>query len=102
MTIAYRVAEIVLACIVNESLIQATVPDDWRQAIVAPIYKNGEKYDPANYRPVSLTCICCKTLEHILMSKIMQHLSEHDILVESQHGCLLRKVLRDSTCTVYP
>ena len=37
-------------------------------------------------RPVSLTCICCKTLEHILVSKIMQHLSEHDILVESQHG----------------
>ena len=35
---------------------------------------------------VYLTCICCKTLEHILVSKIMQHLSEYDILVESQHG----------------
>ena len=78
----------VLECIFNQSLIHATVPDDWRQANVAPIYKKGEKYDPANYRPVSLTCICCKTLEHILVSKIMQHLSEHDIhvLVGSQHG----------------
>ena len=46
----------------------------------------GEKYDPANYRPVSLICICWKTLEHILVSKIMQHLSEYDILVVSQHG----------------
>ena len=53
---------------------------------MAPIYKKGEKYDPANYRPVSLTCICCKTLEHILVSKIMQHLSEYDVLVESQRG----------------
>ena len=76
----------VLACIFNQSLIQAIVPDDWRQASVAPIYKKGEKYDPINYRPVSMTCICCKTLEHILVSKIMPHLSEHDILVESQHG----------------
>ena len=76
----------VLACIFSQLLIQATVPDDWRQANVTPIYKKGEKYDPANYRPVSLTCICCKTLEHILVSKIMRHLSEHDILIESQHG----------------
>ena len=67
----------VLACIFNQSLIKAIVPDNWRQANVAPIYKKGEKYDPANYRPVSLTCTCCKTL---------QHLSEHDILVESQRG----------------
>ena len=51
----------VLSCIFNQSIIQATAPDDWRQANVAPIYKKGEKYDPENYRPVFLTCICCKT-----------------------------------------
>ena len=49
-------------------------------------YCLGDPEDPANYKPVSLTCICCKSLEHIIMSKIMQHLSEHKILVESQHG----------------
>ena len=32
--------------------------------------KEGEKYDAGNYRPVSLTCICCKTLEHIIVSNI--------------------------------
>ena len=76
----------VLACFFTQCLIHVTVPDDWHQDNVAPTYKKGEKYDPANYRPVSLTYICCKTLEHLLVSKIMQHLSEHDILVESQHG----------------
>ena len=54
----------VLTYIFNESLAQGAVPDDWRQANVAPVFKKGEKYDAANYRPVSLTCICCKTLEH--------------------------------------
>ena len=76
----------VLACIFNRSLAQSRVPDDWLQANVVPIYKKGEKYDPANYRPVSLTCICCKSLEHILVGRVMQHLSDHKILVESQHG----------------
>ena len=54
-------------------LAQGTVPDDWRQANVAPVFKKGEKYDAANYRPVLLTCICCKTLEHIIVSNINKH-----------------------------
>ena len=46
----------VLACIFKQSLAQARVPDDCLQAYVVPIYKKGEQYNPANYRPVSLTC----------------------------------------------
>ena len=42
----------VLALIYNESLAQGTVPDEWRQANLAPVFKKGEKYDAANYRPV--------------------------------------------------
>ena len=57
----------ILALIYNELLAQGTISDDWRQVNVAPIFKKGEKYDAANYRPLSLTCICCKTLEHIIV-----------------------------------
>ena len=53
---------------------------------MAPVYKKGEKYDAANYRPVSLTCICCKTLEHIIVSNINKHLSLENILADCQHG----------------
>ena len=76
----------ILACIYNESLAQGAIPDDWRQANVAPVFKKGEKYDAANYRPVSLTCICCKTLEHIIVSKINKHLALESILADCQHG----------------
>ena len=48
--------------------------------------KKGEKYDAANYRPVSLTFICCKTLEHILFSNINKHLALSSILADCQHG----------------
>ena len=74
---------LILALIYNESLAQGTVPDDWRQVNVAPIFK---KYDAANYRPVSLTCICCKTLEHIIVSNLNKHLAFERILADCQHG----------------
>ena len=79
-----------LALIYNETLAQGTVPDDWRQANVAPIFKKGEKYDAANFRPVSLTCICCKTLEHILVSNINKHLAFESFLADCQHESEVR------------
>ena len=41
---------------------------------------------PANYRPVSLTSICCKAMEHVIHSNIMRHLDPHNILTDQQHG----------------
>ena len=62
------------------------MPKDWRKANVIPVFKKGEKYLASNYRPVSLTCICCKILEHIVVSNILKHLDENNILVDCQHG----------------
>ena len=76
----------ILTLIYNKSLAQGTVPDDWRQANVAPIFKKGEKYNAANYRPVSLTSICCKTLEHIIVSNINKHQAFESILADCQQG----------------
>ena len=77
--------------IYNESLAHGTVPDDWRQANVAPVFKEGEKYNAANYRPVSLTSICCKTLEHIIVSNINNHIAFESILADCQHGFRSRR-----------
>ena len=41
----------------QKSLNTGKVPSDWKQANVSPIFKKGERYNAANYRPVSLTCI---------------------------------------------
>ena len=43
------------------------------------------EFKASNYRPVSLTWICSKLLEHILVSNIMKHL-ENNILCDRQHG----------------
>ena len=70
----------------QQSLRQGIVPASWKQANVTPIYKKGDKTDPGNYRPVSLTSLVCKTLEHILVGQIMKHLEMNVILVEEQYG----------------
>ena len=59
-----------LALIYNESLAQGNVPDDWRQANVAPVFKKGEKYNAANYRPVSLSTFSRDQRYLILISRI--------------------------------
>jgi hypothetical protein len=44
------------------------------------------KSNPANYRPISLTCLCCKVMEHIILSHVSMHLAYDDILINEQHG----------------
>ena len=39
-----------------------------------------------NYRPVSLTCITCKLFEHIICRHVLDHLEQHKILTDLQHG----------------
>jgi hypothetical protein len=37
-----------------ESQSTGIVPSDWRTAHVSPVYKKDQKYNPENYRPISL------------------------------------------------
>ena len=56
----------ILQVIFERSILTGKLPVDWCRAQVAPIFKKGDKSLAANYRPISLTCILCKFLEHIL------------------------------------
>ena len=75
-----------LTMIYKASLRTGIVPLDWRQAFVTPVFKKGEKYDPINYRPVSLTSVPCKILEHIVVSNMMTFFEDNKILCNQQHG----------------
>ena len=84
--LSYQIAP-VLCNIFKVSLRTGIVPDDWKLANVTPIFKKGSRQLPENYRPVSLTSICCKLMEHILVSRISKHqLDRHGILNDSQLG----------------
>ena len=74
-----------LTCLFHQ-LTTGEIPQDWKKAYVIPIHKKGSKTDPKNYRPVSLTSIICKTMEHILSSQIMHHIESQGNICETQFG----------------
>ena len=76
----------ILRCIFQLSLDNGTIPNDRRAASIVPVFKKGDKHMAANYRPISLTSITCKLMEHIIHSQVMDHLDEHSILCDNQHG----------------
>ena len=51
-----------------------------------PLFKKGDKTKAENYRPISLTSISCKLLEHIVHSTVMGFLDSNKILSPFQHG----------------
>ena len=53
---------------------------------VTPIFKKGARHSPANYRPVSLTSVCCKMLEAIIKDEVVSHLERFKLIRPSQHG----------------
>ena len=70
----------------SKSLEECTVPASWKIANVTPVPKKGRKTKPDDFRPISLTSIFCKVLEHIICSYLMRFLSENAAITPSQHG----------------
>ena len=85
----YELREILikpLYIIFNKSLEAGRLPSSWKEAYIKPIFKKGNKHMTSNYRPVSLTAVCCKILERLIRQDIMQHLEYNKLLSDHQHG----------------
>ncbi len=70
----------------RKSYTTGKITEDWRKANVVTVFKKRRKSEASNYRPISLTCVCYKILEHIIASSIMHHAQDHNILYDLQHG----------------
>ena len=79
--------EIPLVLIFQRSLETGQVPEQWKEANVTAIYKRkGQRCDPGNYRPVSLTSQVGKLFERIIRDYLVKFLEENKLLRDSQHG----------------
>ena len=70
----------------QQSIDTGEIPKEWSLANICPLYKKGDRSLACNYRPVSLTCVPCTLLEHIVCSNILAHLDEHKLLSDRQHA----------------
>ncbi len=49
------------------------IPKVWRTAEIIPIFKGVPK-DPSSessHRPVSVTCLCCKLMERLMLGRLL-------------------------------
>ena len=77
-----------LVSLFNASLRLRQVPDEWRKAIIKPIFKGGKKdrRDPYSYRPISLTSCVARTMEKLLNARIFEYLKQNLLLYQHQSG----------------
>ena len=75
-----------IAIIMNKSIQEGNLPSIWKKANVVPIFKKGKKNMSGNYRPVSLTSVTCKILEGLVRQKLVEHLTDNNLVTDYQHG----------------
>ena len=80
-----------LTIIFNKSLQTGDVPTAWKEANVTPLFKKGDKTNPLNYRPVSLTSVVGKVFETIIRDALVKHATENAIIKIQQHGFMKKK-----------
>ena len=76
-----------LAKLFNLSLEEGIVPSEWKEANITPLFKNGLRNKPENYRPASLTSVVCKLLETLIRDHMVEFfVLKHQLINTSQHG----------------
>ncbi|CAB4012325.1 RNA-directed DNA polymerase from mobile element jockey-like, partial [Paramuricea clavata] len=64
----------------------SSFPDEWKVARVMPLYKNGQRSIPGNYRPISVLPAISKIMERILYDQLYNYLTKFELLSDSQFG----------------
>ena len=81
----------------NHSWSHSWVPQEWKEAIIIPIPKEGKPAgEVASYRPISLTSIVSKTFERIIERRLRYRLESRKQLTKDQFGFRSRRSTEDA------
>lgn len=75
-----------LTVIFQVSFLTSSLPNDWLRARVVPVHKKGDYMSVTNFRPISLTCLSCKLMEHIVVKYLKTFIERNNLLSDQQHG----------------
>jgi hypothetical protein len=83
-----------LAALFRKSFSSGSLPNEFKQAIGIPIYKNGSNCNIKNYRPISITNAVCKIRERVTSFSLFDFGVNNDIIPVHQHELTPRKSFR--------
>ena len=72
--------------LVNMVFRTGAFPAKWKEGIVTPIFKKGQRNLKGNYRPVTLTNCLSKIWEKVANKQLQGYLQEYKIMDDSQHS----------------
>jgi len=81
-TICFEIHKLIISIWKKEKL-----PEEWKESIIIPIHKNGDKTDCNNYRGISLLPTTYKILSNILFSRLIPYVKE----IIGDHQCDFRR-----------
>jgi hypothetical protein len=59
--------------LINSIWNKEELPDQWKESIIVPIYKKGDKTDCNNFHGISLLSTSYKMLSNILLSRLSMY-----------------------------
>ncbi len=71
---------------INLSIQTGIIPKNWKLARVTPIFKEGDRVDPLNYRPISVLPVLMKIIERGIHGQLLSYIEAHNILTAAQSG----------------
>ena len=75
-----------LARLLDITMKNVTLSGDWKKATLIPIHNGSDRSLITNFRPVSLTSVVCKQMEHVIVSYLRQVWDKNYLLYVGQHG----------------
>ena len=75
-----------LRIIWEESFDRGTVPKYYKDTIITPLYKKGDRARAVNYRPVALTSHVIKVFERVIRGSTVDFIEKNQLLCDNQHG----------------
>lgn len=75
-----------LTYLINTSFTEGSFPDTLKKALVKPLFKNGDKLQMSNYRPISILSNISKIFEKIIKVRLGPFFEKYKLISENQYG----------------
>lgn len=76
----------VLHALCRAAWCSGSVPLDWMRGVVVPLFKNGDRRVPGNYRPITLLSIVAKVYTGVLQARLLSWSERHGVIEQEQGG----------------
>ena len=70
----------------SRTLFIGVFADRLKYAIIRPLFKEDNKNNVSNYRPISILTSFSKLFGKVMQTRLLKHLTDHNILSRKQYG----------------